>query len=140
DTSAPPSPATVNGPGIRSTNHTGGGTAMSDELWRLSAGELATLIRKREVSSREVVDAHLARIEQVNPAVNAVTVTLAESAQAAADQADAEREADANGRLHGVPITGKDNIDLTGSATNQALDALESAMPDPHAPHLVQNN
>ena len=72
------------------------------ELWRRTAGELAALIRTGEVSSREVVQAHLDRIEDVNPVVNAVTVTLVESALTAADAADAASNDD-RGPLHGVP-------------------------------------
>jgi len=54
------------------------------ELWRLGALDLAGRIAAKELSSREVIDAHLARIEEVNPAVNSVTVTLADEAMAAA--------------------------------------------------------
>jgi amidase len=57
---------------------------MTRELWALSALDLAERIAAREISSREVIGAHLARIEAVNPAVNAVTVPLAEEAMAAA--------------------------------------------------------
>ena len=53
---------------------------MANELWRKSAHELAALIRGKQVSSREVVTSHLERIDAVNPRVNAITVTLAESA------------------------------------------------------------
>ena len=62
---------------------------MADELWRKGAGELAAMIRGREVSSVEVVQAHLDRIDAVNGPLNAVTVVLAESALEAARQADA---------------------------------------------------
>ena len=55
---------------------------MSEELWRRGAGELAELIASRAVSSREVVDAHLERIEAVNGHLNAVTLVLAEEARA----------------------------------------------------------
>ena len=57
------------------------------KLHELTAMELAELIRNGEVSSREVVSAHLARIEAVNGRVNAVTVVLSETALAAADRA-----------------------------------------------------
>ncbi len=57
------------------------------ELYRLSATELAALIGAGEISSREVVDAHLERIERVNGQVNAITVVLAQSARQAADAA-----------------------------------------------------
>ena len=55
------------------------------ELWRESALELAAMIRGREVSSREVVQAHLDRVEAVNPHVNAIVRLLPEQALAAAD-------------------------------------------------------
>ena len=58
------------------------------ELWRLDAWVLAAMIAKREVSSAEVVEAHLDRIEAVNPAVNAVTRVLTDEARAEAAAAD----------------------------------------------------
>ena len=58
------------------------------ELWQMSAGELARLIRERKASSREVVDAHLDRIDAVNGRVNAIVEVLAEPARAEADAAD----------------------------------------------------
>ena len=51
-----------------------------NELTQKSAGELAHLIKRKEVSSKEVVEAHLDRIKEVNPEINAITVTLEESA------------------------------------------------------------
>jgi amidase len=98
---------------------------MSEELWRRGAGELAQLIASREVSSREVVDAHLERIEAVNGHLNAIVVTLADEARAAADAADA-----ADGRrgpLHGVPFTVKENIDVAGTATTSGVPAAALA-------------
>lgn len=103
----------------------------ADELWRRSASELAALIREGEVSSREVVEAHLARIEAVNPHVNAVTRVLADSARAAADAADASTP---HGPLHGVPFTIKENIDLAGTPTTQGVPALAEAIADVDAP------
>jgi len=58
------------------------------ELWRNGAVELAAMIRDREVSSREVVQAHLDRIEAVNPHLNAIVRLLPDQALAAADAAD----------------------------------------------------
>jgi amidase len=110
-----------------------------DELWRLGASELAALIHKREASSREVIDAHLERIDAVNPTVHAITVTLADDARAAADAADAALAAgEATGPLHGVPFTVKENIDLTGSSTTQGLVAFEGAVPPVDAPQVAQ--
>ena len=61
---------------------------MASELWGMGVTELAEAIRQKQVSSREVIQAHLDRIEAINPTVHAVTVTLAERALAAADKAD----------------------------------------------------
>ena len=51
-----------------------------DSLCKKSATELADLIRKKETSSKEVVEAHFNRISEVNPYLNAITLTLEESA------------------------------------------------------------
>lgn len=107
---------------------------MADALWSKGAGELAELIRERKVSSREVVQAHLDRIDAVNGAVNAVTVTLAESALTAADDAD---RTPGSGPLHGVPFTIKENIDVVGSATTNGVPAFADALPPLDAP-IVQ--
>ena len=105
------------------------------ELWGRTAIELAGLIASGEASSREVVEAHLARIDEVNPKLNAVVHRLDESALAAADAADAAVGAgDALGPLHGVPITVKENIDLVGSATTQGVVAMADALPPENAP------
>ena len=58
------------------------------EIWQLPATELAQRIARRQLSSVEVVDAHLARIDAVNPALNAVVRVLADEARAAAVKAD----------------------------------------------------
>lgn len=104
---------------------------MTDALWTLSATRLAELILTREVSSREVVTAHLERIAAVNDKVNAVTVVLAESALAAADLADSTSP---SGPLHGVPFSVKENIDCMGSATTNGIPMLAQAMPSMDAP------
>ena len=59
-----------------------------NELNKKSAGELAALIKEKQVSSTEVVEAHLKRIEEVNPDVNAITLALGDTALAAAKKAD----------------------------------------------------
>ncbi|MFE3956319.1 amidase [Nocardia sp. NPDC059091] len=108
---------------------------MNEELWRKGAGELARLIREGEVSSTEVVTAHLARIEAVNPELNAITVVLAEQALAAANQADRHIAAGADlGPLHGVPVTVKENVDVAGTATTQGVPALADAVAEVDAP------
>jgi len=105
------------------------------ELWQRSALDLATMIRDRATSSREVVEAHLARIDAVNSDLNAVVRRLDESALAAADAADAAIDrGEEVGPFHGVPITVKENIDLVGSPTTQGVIAMADALPPLDAP------
>jgi amidase len=107
------------------------------ELWRNSAVELAAMIRDREVSSREVVQAHLDRVEAVNPHLNAIVRLLPDQALAAADAADrAVADGAALGPLHGVPVTVKENIDLAGTPTTQAVPALAEAVAPVDAPQV----
>lgn len=108
---------------------------MSNELWRQGATELAALIAAREVSSREVVQAHLDRIDEVNGHLNAIVRRMDESALAAADAADARTLAGGQlPRLHGVPFTVKENIDVAGTPTTNSLVALKDAMATRDAP------
>ena len=108
------------------------------ELWELSAFELGTAIRDRTVSSREVVEAHLDRMEKVNADVNAVTVTLADEALSDADEADAAIARDEpTGPFHGVPMTVKETIDLAGSPTTHGVVAMADAVPPLDAPAVA---
>src|SRR5215468_535654 len=105
------------------------------EIWQLSATELAQRIARRQLSSAEVVDAHLARIEAVNPALNAVVHVLADDARAAAVQADRRLAAgETIGPLHGVPFTVKENIDMAGLPTTWGVPALAKAVAPADAP------
>jgi amidase len=105
------------------------------DLWRISATELAEMIRTKRTSSQEVVEAHLERIEAVNPSINAVVILMAEHALEAAKAADREVAAGAAvPRFHGVPFTVKGNIDVAGTPTTQGLKALADAYPAADAP------
>ena len=105
------------------------------ELWRKSALELAAMIGGGEVSSREVVQAHLDRVEAVNHQVNAIVRLLPEQALAAADEADrVVADGTAVGPLHGVPFTVKENIDMAGTPTTQGVPALAEAIAPVDAP------
>jgi amidase len=109
--------------------------ASATELWRLSATELAQTISTGQASSVEVVDAHLRRIESVNPSINAVVIVLGEQALDAARAADrAIARGDNPLPLRGVPFTIKDNIDVVGTPTTQGFRALEHAYPARDAP------
>ena len=92
------------------------------DLWRLSAAELASLIRSKKVSAKEAATAALARLDAVNPKINAVVDHRPEQvlAQAAAVDAAVGRGEDA-GPLGGVPVTVKVNIDQEGFATTNGL-------------------
>ncbi|MDR5773441.1 MULTISPECIES: amidase [unclassified Caballeronia] len=85
-----------------------------------SATELARLIRTRELSSVEVIEAHLHRIEAVNPKVNAVVTLMGEQALEAARQAQRAVMSGATlGPLHGVPFSIKDALDTAGVLTQR---------------------
>src|SRR5712671_326699 len=105
------------------------------EIWQLSASELARRIARRQLSSVEVVDAHLARIDEVNPALNALVCVLADEARAGAASADRQLAAGEKvGPLHGVPFTAKENIDMAGLPTTWGVPALTQAVVPADAP------
>ena len=91
-----------------------------DELVYLGAIELASRIRRKQVSAREVLAAHLARIEAVNPKVNAIVTLVGERAMADAARAD-ELLARGGpvGVLHGLPVAHKDLVDTAGIRTTR---------------------
>ncbi len=103
---------------------------LSEELTTKSATELAALIRARGVSPVEVVEAHLQRIERINPSLNAI-VTLAPDAL---DRARAAESALATGTeigpLHGLPLTVKDTIETKGLRTTSGSRLLANHVPE----------
>src|SRR3954470_14408626 len=93
-----------------------------DNLWRLPAAELAGLIRSKKVSAREAAAAALARLDAVNPAINAVVDHRPEDVLAQADAIDAAlARGEDRGALVGVPVTVKVNIDQQGFATTNGV-------------------
>jgi amidase len=99
---------------------------MSGHPWQWTATELLRAIRTRRISSREAVESCFARLDAVNPRVNAVVDTLRDPAFAAADQADmAVKSGAVLGPLHGVPVTVKINIDVAGCATTNGVVAFK---------------
>jgi amidase len=92
----------------------------ADELCDLGAIELAARLRRKDVSAREVMAAHLARIERINPKVNAIVTLVAE--RALADAARADEQASRGGPLgvlHGLPVAHKDLVDTAGIRTTR---------------------
>jgi aspartyl-tRNA(Asn)/glutamyl-tRNA(Gln) amidotransferase subunit A len=92
----------------------------TDPLHYLEATQLARLIRERKVSPVEVVQAHLQRIEAVNPKLNAIVTLMADSALAQAHAAErALAEGQELGPLGGVPFTIKDCLDTADTPTQR---------------------
>jgi Asp-tRNA(Asn)/Glu-tRNA(Gln) amidotransferase A subunit family amidase len=90
---------------------------VADELTSKSATELTQLIAARSVSCVEVAEAHLRRIEKINPSLNAI-VTIAPDVLESARAKDLElARGKSAGRLHGLPVTIKDTIDTEGIRT-----------------------
>lgn len=88
------------------------------EICTLPASQLATLLRKREVSPVELLASVLARIDRYEPKLNCYVSLLREEATAAARLAEAEiRSGDYRGPLHGIPVALKDIYDLAGART-----------------------
>jgi amidase len=96
---------------------------------------MAQRIANRDLSSAEVVNAHLARIDAVNPVLNAIVRVLADEARAAAELADRRlASGETVGPLHGVPFTVKENIDMAGLPTTWGVPALAQAVVPADAP------
>lgn len=106
----------------------------TDAIYFYDATKLAALIRTKEFSSREVVQAHLERINAVNPKINAIVTLLAESALKGADAADkAVKNGGELGPLHGVPFTIKDAIDTAGVLTQRGSKIFSGNIPEKDA-------
>ncbi len=111
-------------------------SAQMTDVTELTATEAAAAIRDGKITSRQLVDALIARAE-AGAGLNAFILLDAEGARAAADKADAVVKAgEATGPLHGVPIVAKDNINSAGLATTAGTEALKGFVPSEHAPVL----
>jgi amidase len=105
---------------------------IAGELWALDAVEPAEMIRGGKVSCREAVAAALARLDAVNPRINAVVRPLHERALAEATAADEALVRGAQvGPLHGVPVTTKVNVDQAGCPTDNGMVAPMATPIDP---------
>jgi amidase len=108
------------------------------ELWQLDATDLARLIRLGKASAREAVQSCLARMDAVNPKLNAVVRRFDAEALHAADAADKARaHGDALGPLHGVPVTTKINTDQKGHPTDNGVVAHQHVMATEDNPVLA---
>jgi amidase len=103
------------------------------------AVELAAAIRAREISSRELLELYLDRVERLNPPVNAVVTLDADRARTAADAADAAlARGDDVGPLHGLPVTIKDAIETEGIRSTGGAVELTDHQPLSDAPAVAR--
>ena len=100
---------------------------MADLVFK-TATELRNLIRTREVSATEVLDAHIARIEAANPTLNAIVTTTFDEARAAA--AEIDRTGAVDGPLAGLPIAHKDLVPTRGIRTTFGSTLHRDNVPD----------
>jgi amidase len=106
---------------------------MTDIAFR-PAGELTAAIRSREISSRELLDHLLERVERLDPPINAVISLDVERARDRADQADAAlARGESWGPLHGLPITVKDCFETAGLRTSCGAPQLADHVPERNA-------
>ena len=107
---------------------------MPSDIIYSSAASIAQSIRDKEISAAEVVQAHLDRIAEVNPSLNAVVHLCADRAlQEAADADAALARGDNTGPLHGVPMTLKDSLDTEGVVTTGGTTGRRDFIPDTDA-------
>jgi len=96
----------------------------------MNATEMADLIRRKKLSARETMDAHLKQIERVNPKVNAIVTLVAEQAIENARKADeAQARGAALGPLHGLPIAHKDLVETAGIRTTYGSRIFKDNIP-----------
>jgi amidase len=109
------------------------------DLWRLSAADLATLIRSKKVSAKEAAQAGLARLDAVNPRLNAVIDHRPEEVLKQAAEIDGKiARGEDPGLLAGVPVTVKVNVDQEGFATTNGLKIQRDVIAKSNSP-VVDN-
>ncbi|MDP9861891.1 MULTISPECIES: amidase [Streptosporangium] len=104
-------------------------------MFYLTATEMLELLRTRQVSAVELLEAHLRRIEEINPRVNAIVTLVAERARREAEEADRDL---ARGRwrgpLHGLPVAHKDLADTAGIRTTYGSPLFADHVPGADSP------
>ena len=107
---------------------------METQITQLSATEIGSRIASGSVSAREVVEAHLERIEEINPWLNAVVQICGDRALREADMADKEiSDGNRTGALQGVPMTLKDSLDTEGVISTWGTLGRKGYVPDKDA-------
>ncbi len=101
------------------------------EICYMSAGDLSKLVEKKEVSPVEIIDAHLARIEAIEPVLNSFITLLAEESRTAARQAEKDIQAGRyKGPLHGIPVGLKDLYNTAGVRTTSGSKIFDNFIPE----------
>ena len=98
-----------------------------DDILSMSATDAADMLRRKLISSRELTELLLARLDAINPTVNAVVELRRDAALREADAADRAR---GDGPLHGVPMTIKDAFNVAGLHTTWGNPAFKDNVPD----------
>ncbi len=112
---------------------------MDDQLLLSPATRLAAAVRAKELSSRELLAAYLARVDRLNPQLNAVVTLDPERALAEAQACDADLAAGrVRGPLHGLPITVKDAIEVAGLRSTGGASELAEHVPSGDAPVVAR--
>ena len=110
-----------------------------DDLAFLPAHRISALLKARKITSRQITDIYLARIEKLNPTLNFVVTLMASQARAEADKADAEIAAGKyRGPLHGVPYGIKDLFAVKGVPTTWGSADFKDQIPDYDAEVVVR--
>jgi amidase len=104
--------------------------AEAPDICFLTAVEMAALIRRKKLSARETMDAHLKQIDRVNPKVNAIVTLVAEQARENARKADEAQARGASlGPLHGLPVAHKDLVETAGIRTTFGSPVFKDNVP-----------
>ena len=100
------------------------------EICFMTATDMARCIREKQLSATEVMQAHLAQIERINPQVNAIVTLRREEALAAAKRSDeAVSRGDGLGPLHGLPVAHKDAVHTAGIRTTFGSPIFQDFVP-----------
>ncbi|MEM9632525.1 MAG: amidase family protein [Pseudomonadota bacterium] len=109
------------------------------QIWEMTANEIADAVRSKKMSATEVTRAHLERLDEVNPKINAVVQEFPEEALQAAQQVDdAISRGEDPGVLCGVPVTIKVNVDQKGHASTNGVRLLKDVVAQSDSP-VVSN-
>ncbi|MBU1196146.1 MAG: amidase [Proteobacteria bacterium] len=107
---------------------------MTTDICFMSATQLVHLMRRKELSARQVMEAHIDQIQQINPRVNAIVTFLPELGLKLADAADKKQMAGENtGVLHGLPVAHKDLVDTKGILTTLGSPIFKNRIPTKNA-------